>query len=213
MAAEWASTDETVAPTQRCVCFTETPLEHTWMMTSPMAGRQTNLSKYGLAITKAFARRMAVNPVWYLDMTMGHDWLTVPINHLVKIAQEGKSTFVDEEGKIVGSPPPARDPILALTPFLEQMFSHATSRKEFWWEREWRKVGHFPFPWSKVVAVFAPESDHDDFVSDLAKLQNLDEDYVERRLKVLDPDWGLERMVAKLAGVSDEDAGPFPPAS
>jgi hypothetical protein len=37
-------------------------------------------------VTKTWGRRQGINPVWYLDITPGHDWLTQPINRMVEEA-------------------------------------------------------------------------------------------------------------------------------
>lgn len=62
MAAHLADRFPDVADTQRTVCFTETPLEHAWMMCRPIEGRSIRFDGYGLAFTKTFARRQGVNP-------------------------------------------------------------------------------------------------------------------------------------------------------
>jgi len=217
MAKDWAESDPSVAALQRCVCFTETPLEQVWMMTKEIQFRQVRLRPYGLAFTKVFGRRRGANPVWYLDITPGHDWLTIPVNHLVKISQRGESRAIQgyhpttPDGPLI-NPPLAQDPILMLTPFIEQMGPMSNgSRKEFWWEREWRKVGDFTFPpsFSQVVVAFVPEDDHLKFLKDLAAKLAKDVDWVEQRVPLLDPQWGLERMIARLARVGDSDVGPF----
>lgn len=88
MAKDLAERIPEVAETQRSVCFTETPLEHAWMMCADIEGRGIKFSGYGVAFTKTFARRRGANPVWYLDITpSGHDWLTNPINRMVKEAE------------------------------------------------------------------------------------------------------------------------------
>jgi hypothetical protein len=120
---------------QKVVCFSETPLEHAWMMCAEIEARQMSFAHYGLAFTKVWARRVGVNPVWYLDMTpSGHEWLTPSVNNLLdRACDEAKQ----------GGTPMAEADISRLTPFIEQMGTTAQVRKEFWWEREWRHVGHF----------------------------------------------------------------------
>jgi hypothetical protein len=56
---------------QKCVCFTETPLEHVSLLLGPIEGRDCEFGPYGIAITKKVARKQGVNPVWYLDRTPG----------------------------------------------------------------------------------------------------------------------------------------------
>ena len=137
------------------------------MMCRPIANRQNQFSPYGLAFPKAWARRSGVNPVWYLDITPGHDFLTRPINDLIEIAGLGEArAFVADgrSGKLLARVSAARSQVARLAPFIEMMGTYngeSPYRKEFWWEREWRKVGRLQFAWSNVVAVFAPESDFD----------------------------------------------------
>ena len=87
MAGQLAEKFPEVASPQRTVCFTETPLEHAWMMCRPIADRRFRFNGYGLAFTKSFARRQGANPVWYLDISQrGRDWLTGPFNRLIDAA-------------------------------------------------------------------------------------------------------------------------------
>src|ERR1043166_5874079 len=69
---------------QKCVCFTETPLEYTHLLVAEIANRDFTFSKYGLALTKKVARLRGVNPVWYVDITqppVGYrDWLATPLD-------------------------------------------------------------------------------------------------------------------------------------
>jgi hypothetical protein len=92
--------------------------------------------------------------------------------------------------------------------------SGETRRREFWWEREWRYRGNLTFAWSEVVAVFAPHDQHDAIRSmiEQAEAERAGEAQVvpEEPPPILDPRWGLERMIAALANVPDEHAGPLP---
>lgn len=180
-----------VAPIdQRVVCFTETPLEHAWMMCQTIEGREHSLSEYGFVFAKRWARSRRVNPVWYLDITPGHDWLTVPINSLIDKAVEGADVAE----------------IFKIAPFIEQMgpTCQGRSRKEFWWEREWRHRGNFAFHSSDLVAMFAPEQEHQELRIALTGLTRTSD-----RTPLLDPRWGMERMIAELAGVDAAHVGPM----
>ena len=172
--------------TQHVVCFTETPLEQAWSIVCDIEGRENRLKPYGLAFTKVQARTLGINPVWYLDMTPGHDWLTNHVATLVKrAALEG--TFGD-------------DPISKLTPFMEGMgkwnIGPSTSKKEFWWEREWRHVGNLQFDPFACAVVLCPELDFDE-------VQALVEPKKGRTVPLIDPNWGLEHIIAKLANVPE----------
>lgn len=179
---------------QRVVCLTETPLEHTWMMCQPIAGRNVQLSSYGLAFTKDWGRRCGVNPIWYIDISPGHDWLTLPVQRLIEAALATLDLpFTQPYG---GLPD-----ILRLTPFMEQMGSGVRSsdgasyRKDFSWEREWRHCGDLSFELNDVTAIFAPESDHEQFAVDLRAIQHGDQPIPA----LLDPNWSLEKMIITLA--------------
>jgi len=162
---------------QKCVCFTETPLEYTYLLLEKIDHRKVEFEPYGIAVTKRLAREEGVNPVWYLDITPGHDWLTKPVNELIDRAIES-GNFEDT-------------PIAKLAPFIEQMGTKENEyRKEFWWEREWRKQGHFKLPDHFIV--LCPEDDHKDFKKFLCKK--------DLSVPLLDPTWGLEQIIARLAG-------------
>lgn len=194
------------AASQRVVCFSETPLEHTWMMTEQIDGRTMQFGSYGLVFTKTTARRMGCNPVWYLDITPGHDWLTGPINDLVRAAV---AAATDRASGQLDTAVLAGQSILKVTPFLEQMGPTNTSKKEFWWEREWRHVGDFAFMGSHVVALLAPENDHDALGQEVSAIGG---SWARRLPPILDPIWGLERMIGAMSGIDEDQLGPFPEA-
>lgn len=204
MAGDLADRFPDVARTQRTVCFTETPLEHAWMMCRPIAGRRFQFNGYGLAFTKAFARSRGVNPVWYLDISQrGREWLTEPVRRLVDAAEA--SAISKETGDTDGSALAFAD-ILRLTPFIEQMGPTRDGRKEFWWEREWRHVGDLGFEPEHVVVAFAPEDQQPCL---RAMLTEATADWYDD-LTFIDVNWGLERIIGALANVQAADLGPFP---
>ena len=185
----------------RVVCFSETPLEHVWMMCEEIEGRSNGFSPYGVAFTKAWARTRGINPVWYLDITPGHDWLTGPITEMVYLAETGHAMAWSAETQKYGPVVAAESPIARITPFIEQMGKPGDRLKEWWWEREWRKVGNLSFSPIEVVGVLAPEQDHENLKSAVHRSD---------LLKFIDPRWGLERMIASLADVPAQYLGPFP---
>lgn len=168
---------------QRCVCFTETPLEHTHMLIAEITGRAIQFAPYGIAFPKKLGRAIGINPVWYLDITPGHDWLTQPFDALIDSAIA--SGNFDES------------PIKAIAPFIEQMGTRRGGggyRKEFWWEREWRIRGDCPLP--DRVIVLCPEQEFHDFS------QVVEESGVEAAF--VDPRWGLEQIISRLASFSSD---------
>jgi len=183
---------------QQVICFTETPLEHAWMMCEDIANRQVQFEPYGIAVTRTWGRQHRLNPVWYLDITPGHDWLTQPVNRMI------------EEALAVGQ---FEADVFRITPYIEQMGPTASARKEFWWEREWRLAGReLLFTPIDLVAVLVPAEDHVTFRAALEGLRQqagiAPEWFANARL--IDPRWGLERIIASLASVPEAMAGPFP---
>ncbi|GAA4934663.1 hypothetical protein GCM10023224_14070 [Streptomonospora halophila] len=63
MATDLAREMPEIERTQQVACFTETPLEYVWMMCQDISTRGVQLRGYGLAFTKAYARKKGVNPV------------------------------------------------------------------------------------------------------------------------------------------------------
>jgi hypothetical protein len=178
-----AETEENL-DSQKVVCFTETPLEHIRLLTEKIEGRRYEFEPYGIAITKRTARLWDVNPVWYLDITPGHDWLTVPLDRLVD-AEIKNETFATSD-------------LAKLTPFIEQMGVGTEGEyfKEFWWEREWRHVGNFSL--NTRFIVICPEQDYDEVIESL-----------HLNMPFIDPSWSLEQIIGKLAGFEAKDIDPF----
>lgn len=191
--------------TQCVVCFTETPLEHMWMMLAAIDNRDMQFEPWGLATTKTAARKAGCNPVWYTNKSTEH-WDEKPRAYIDQMIADAVSRSCVEN--VIDIQKLQTEPIFRITPFIEDMGKSLSGvPKEFWWEREWRHVGdyHLAFP-SRVVALLAPEDQHDSFRQQLIGL-NLPA-WAKRPL--LDPTWGLERMLATLAGVKGEYIGPFP---
>jgi hypothetical protein len=174
---------------QKVACFSEAPLEHLYSLTADIDGRRIALEPYGIAFTKVVARRKGANPVWYVDMSYGHDWkLARALDQLrddlvSRATAEGSGSFRDH-------------PAAALLPFYEGMGTWASRQKEFWWEREWRKAGNFAFESKDVALIVAPEDTHATLRRHFAR-------------PVIDAAWGLERMIASLANVPMTDVTPF----
>lgn len=183
--------------TQKCVCFTETPLEHLNLLLSTISDlqRQCDFAPYGVAITKRIARNDGVNPVWYTDITPGHAWLMNAVNALIDqgIAMVTAARDTGDSSACYGD-----QHIASLTPYIEQMGSGQGYRKEFWWEREWRHVGDYRLPLRYIV--IAPEQEHED-LEPIANAQF-------PRVAFIDADWGLEDIIGRLAGFTEVQVGP-----
>jgi hypothetical protein len=193
--------------TQKAVCFTETPLEHIWMMLKHIERRTVHFEPWGLVTTKSAARAAGCSPVWYTNKA-ATDWTTHPIRFVRQMIDDAVARSRDEDGAIVNELL-QQEPIFRITPFVEDMGpSKEGVPKEFWWEREWRHVGDYSlqFP-SRIVAILAPEAEHGSLREQLAGLE-IHEKWQTR--SILDPTWGLERMIATLSGVNSDYVGPFP---
>jgi hypothetical protein len=194
----WArQQDEPDAPpheSQRVVCFSETPLEHINLMLGPMEpSRNVVLEPYGVALTKLKARSLGINPVWYVDQTPGRDWvLSEALNALrdwtVKSAADAQQPFHIYY-------------LARILPFIEQMgtWPSVGTMKEFWWEREWRHVGPLTVPTRGVIWLCKAEEHQ--------QLENLAGGRLLRPW--VDPRWGLERIIAHLAGLQAHEVSPF----
>jgi hypothetical protein len=174
---------------QRVVCFSETPLEHIHLMCGPISGRTVAMEPYGLALTKLKARKLGINPVWYVDMTPGRNWTIANTLDTLRVQ--------------ITDPAIGRDfhesALAKLFPFMEQMGRWQNSLKEFWWEREWRHAGHLRIPETGVIWL-CPENE----------IGQINE-RVGRELRPwLDPRWGLEEIIAHLSGFPLTEVSPFP---
>lgn len=209
VALKFAENDQALADTQKTVCFTETPLEHIWMMCEEIEHREVNMQPYGLVFTKTWARREGANPVFYMDQTPGHDWLTKPVNLMLEAAAAGQAVDKDLAGNWV-TVPLSDAPVAKIAPFIEPMGKFNVLR-EWWWEREWRHVGDLAFSWDDIVVVLVPEGEQQTFHTAF-EARRVDEDIEapDRALRYLDPRWGQERMIAALADIPAANIGPFP---
>jgi Putative abortive phage resistance protein AbiGi, antitoxin len=188
----WAKTqddpNDPARQTQRVVCFSETPLEHINLMCGPIEGRLIAMEPYGIALTKLKARKLGINPVWYVDMTPGRNWTIA--HTLDRLRDQTVDPAVERDFH--------ESALAKLFPFIEQMGRWQNSLKEFWWEREWRHVGDLNLPASGVIWL-CPEDEIGEVNA-----------RVGRELAPwLDPRWGLEEIIAHLSGFSVNEVSPF----
>jgi Putative abortive phage resistance protein AbiGi, antitoxin len=188
--------------TQRVVSFTETPLEHIYSHVVEISRRREKFKPYGVALTKLTARKMGINPVWYVDRTPGQEaqWEVAEAISTLKREAVSSGDFHDQ-------------PIAKLLPFFEVMGTWPTTarQKEFWWEREWRKRGHVFLPnMFRGCLILSPEDELDHFEA-LIKPHLGEAERRRRRRQCIDPRWGLEQIVAHLAGIPDDQVTPFGP--
>ncbi|MDP9336035.1 MAG: hypothetical protein M3Q30_22370 [Actinomycetota bacterium] len=186
--------------TQKVVCFSETPLEHIYSMFASIQDRQIELEPYGLALTKMVARRAGVNPVWYVDITDAappHPWrIRTALNRLVvRSCREGWFDEVSDAFPSIEGMLTRRNEVGALT-----------FQREFWWEREWRHIGDMSLAliWDKILWL-CPETEINEIEAAVRRGNANAVPYV------VDPNWGLERIIGKLMGLAEGDLTPFAP--
>lgn len=175
------------AYSQRVVCMSETPLSEIHTLFANISGRRVHLEPFGVVFTKVTARRMGVNPVWYVDKTPGHDWsIGKALDELADAATLAPQVF-------------AQHPLAHIAPFVEAMGTWANGRREFWWEREWRHLGDLDFAYRDLALVLCP-ADEIDYFEGLAR---------PGMFRAVDPRWSLEQMIAHLAGIDPSTVSPF----
>lgn len=178
---------------QRCVCFSETPLEHIHLLLGSMVpAREVVMEPYGVAFPKMLARSIGINPVWYVDKTPGRDWkLSQALDALTRWTADAAATSGTPFGNYY---------FAHISPFFEFMGTWPTTggQKEFWWEREWRHVGDL-FVREPGVIWLCPEDEVDD-------LRELSGRPIE---PWIDPRWGLEAIIAHLAKIPPSYTSPF----
>jgi hypothetical protein len=93
-------------------------------------------------------------------------------------------------------------PAAQILPFIEGMgrWDHRNTIKEFWWEREWRHRGPLLLPAADIIWV-CPEG----------RINELQERVQREVAPWIDPQWGLERIIAHLAGIQPQNVSPFEP--
>lgn len=171
---------------QRVVSFSETPLEHIYSLVADISGRQIELQPYGLAFTKMAARRIGINPVWYVDRTAGapHQWrLSKALNELKQSAVAKGDFHSSATAKLL--------------PFCQVMGTWPDHQVEFWWEREWRHPGDLAFTVDAVSLWLCPEAEIEDFTTHVLQQG------ATKKPQCIDPRWGLEQIVAHLVGETD----------
>ncbi|MBK8295134.1 MAG: hypothetical protein IPK93_10310 [Solirubrobacterales bacterium] len=121
----------------RCVCFSEIPLD----MLDRLVSRR---SEYGIGFHKDFIVQQGGAPLWYLDR-----------------AGPRAQHIGDEIKRRIDEGIDVDDPFWKITPFVDRPGFYGTSSYRFEWEREWRLVGDLAFGPSNVAFLFLPEAEHE----------------------------------------------------
>lgn len=182
---------------QRVVSFTEAPLDelHTFFAEIDEQ-RRNKFQPYGLAFTKMQARRIGVTPVWYTVTNRAQHWRA---NHVWKLVDEAKG-----RGDFLASD------IAQIAPFVDVMgYLGPGKRKEFWWEREWRHLGSLRFEYEEIALGLCPEDRIEEFERYMRRLASRRRVPTAETIRWMDPRWGMEKMIAVLAGVPADQHSPF----
>lgn len=174
---------EALGDSQRCVCFSEIPLD----LLGRLVARR---SVYGVGFMDALLVLNGGARVWYLDKegSAAADFNALKYQRLKHFDRE--------------------DPFWRLTPFVDFPGQYGGSRYQFEWEREWRVPRGLHFTTEDVAFLFIPEDLQDSargfFVE--AEREGRGPNY---SCPYLDPRWDMERIQEALDDLTDIAAQPL----
>ncbi len=177
-----------------CVCFTETPLEYLSLLCGEIQGRTVKLSEWGLAFTKYSARLLGVNPIAYVhgfpNQGGGPIQMATALSTLAGLLRahlDGHTTLNENLRRTA-------EILLAGS----SKMSRSGNPNEWWWEREWRRIGHFDFEIQSVAFGLCPR----DRVHEMEAWsgQTLGDD-----LRWISPSWTVEETIGHLAHVHEDE--------
>lgn len=119
----------------RAACFTETPLDHIYLQTQKIYGRQLHFEPFGLAFKEQVVRGANGNPVLYVQTTNQNIRNALDAVAVSPLAHQFKPMMPLFDGF---GPPWFQRP-------------GGPTDIDFRWEREWRVVGDFSFSESEIA--------------------------------------------------------------
>lgn len=157
-------------------------MEHLPLMTDQIEGRHHEFAPWGLAFPKHAARRLGANPVIYFHRGANGNGLAQSLRRLFRnVALDG------DHGDAIRH-------VLAMVSVMRHEDLPIT---EWWWEREWRKVGDFGFAGADIAFGLCPRA-HVQEMEAWAANQGIGP------LRFLAPDWTMEEMITHLVGAPEE---------
>jgi hypothetical protein len=164
--------------TQRCVCFSEIPLDRLDRLVDRRG------SRYGIGFSQETLLRAGGGRVWYVDKDSA---VADAVNDLRR--------------EKVGPPMDTASPLWRLTPFIDFPGEYGGTQYRFEWEREWRVPGDFAFETADVVFLFVPDDLHDNARSFFEEVKRENSGPVYE-CPFLDPLWNDDRIQETLAAVA-----------
>ena len=131
----------------RAVCFTETPIDHVYLQTQDIQGRQLRFQPYGIGFREDVVKRAGGNPIFYFQ-TMNHGFkyaLDQMALHPRSLTFKSVMPFYEAFGPSLFSKP------------------YGPSEVDFRWEREWRIAGDFTFSLSEIAFGLCPAAEKREF--------------------------------------------------
>lgn len=180
----------------RTVCFTETPFEYLPLLSKEIDKRQIQFSEWGLAFSKYIARLRGANPILYAhsfpNMGGGPYQPADALRSMATVLNKGEVGVLKKED----FPPWFHIALETLLAFSESMQRSGTPR-EWWWEREWRRVGDFTFSFDQVAFGLCPP----EFVLPMEAwaMETLD-----HPIRFISSRWTIEEAISHLAGLVEE---------
>lgn len=182
------------------VCFTETPLEYLSLLCGEIQGRTVQLSQWGLAFTKYRGRLLGVNPVAYVHGFPNEGGGLYQMATALTSLRNAVEADINGDIELLPHLRTAAEIVLSSSSRMER----AGAPNEWWWEREWRRIGDFNFETQHVAFGLCPR----ERVTDMEEwsVQQLGDE-----LRWISPSWTVEETVSHLAHV-EEDEHPWPSA-
>lgn len=126
------------------MCFTETPLDHIYIQTQSIEGRNLHFEPYGLAFKEDFIRRLGGSPVMYFESN----------NQPIRDALDAMM-FSQDAVKFKSTMP-------FYEAFGRRLYGQG-SDVDFRWEREWRCTDDISFNFSDVAFGICKDADKQSF--------------------------------------------------
>lgn len=171
----------------KTVCFTETPLNQITPLCRKIPGRQIELEPYGLVFYRDYLLERGGGPAFYInsDGTEIRDYLIEQFREHFNGIKSLKKFKRHQRRR--------HEQIIQYYSFINKM-GH---RYDFSWEREWRFVGDLSFKYEDVVAIIARLPSR--LKTEIKKRIKGPRARSVRKLPIISPDWGYERIVDELS--------------